>query len=220
MGQRGPIPKGRVKIEWSPEFAYAIGLIVTDGSLSKDERHICLTSKDEELIENFQRALKIRYRVGRKGSGTQKDKRYFLIQIGDVLFYQFLLTIGLMPNKTKIIGEVKIPREYFFDFLRGHLDGDGCFYSYWDPRWKSSFMFYTTFISASRSHIDWLRSEIFEALTVKGHITGDGKKSVYQLKYAKAESLKIIKNVYYNKQVLCLSRKRIKIEKALQNQRT
>ena len=36
----------RIKIEWSPEFAYAIGLIVTDGSLSKDGRHINFSSKD------------------------------------------------------------------------------------------------------------------------------------------------------------------------------
>ena len=36
----------RVKTEWSPEFAYAIGLLVTDGSLSKDGRHINFSSMD------------------------------------------------------------------------------------------------------------------------------------------------------------------------------
>jgi len=56
-------------------------------------------------------------------------------------------------------------------FLKGSFDGDGSFYSYWDPRWKSSFMFYTVFIFVSQRHILWLRSQIFEHLGIKGHIT-------------------------------------------------
>jgi len=65
-----------------------------------------------------------------------------------------------MPNKTRIIGEVKIPKKYFFDFLRGHLDGDGSTYSYFDPRWKTSFLFYLSFVSASEKHTLWLRETI------------------------------------------------------------
>ena len=81
-----------------------------------------------------------------------------------------------MPAKTKIISALKIPKEYFFDFLRGHFDGDGTFYSYWDPRWRSSFMFYTEFISASKKHIDWIRDILLKKLKIKGHITKDSKK--------------------------------------------
>ena len=53
-------PKGKVKIEWSPDFAYAIGLITTDGNLSPDGRHVNFTSKDLELIKNFHRGLRDR----------------------------------------------------------------------------------------------------------------------------------------------------------------
>ncbi len=76
-------------------------------------------------------------------------------------------------------------------------------------------MFYTVFISASKKHIDWIRNKLFKLLKIKGHITRDSKKSVYQLKYAKAESLKLLPKMYYNNRVVCLSRKRLKIEKAL-----
>lgn len=79
-------------------------------------------------------------------------------------------------------------------------------------------MFYTVFISASKKHIDWIRSELFVFLKIKGHITRDSKKSVYQLKYAKAESLKLLLKIYYNNRVVCLSRKRLKIEKALKTE--
>ncbi len=215
MGLRGPKPKGKVKIEWSPDFAYAIGLIVSDGNLSPDGRHIHFTSKDEELAIKFQHALGISGHIGKKASGFKEDKKYFVVQFSDVLFHDFLESIGLMPNKSKIIGKVAVPQKYFFDFLRGCFDGDGSFYSYFDPRWKSSFMFYTIFASASTLHIDWLRSVIFEELGMMGHISADGKGSTLQLKYAKKDSWKILKSMYYSDTVVCLSRKRLKIEKAL-----
>ena len=208
-------PLNKVKIKWSPEFAYAIGLIVTDGNLSPDGRHIIFTSKDLELALNFKKCLNLQNVIGKKSSGSQKEKKYFVVQFGDVNFYKFLVIIGLMPNKTKIIASIEIPKKYFFDFLRGNFDGDGSFYSYWDPRWKSSFMFYTTFVSASKNYVDWLRESIKKFLKVKGHITMDGNGSTYQLKYAKSESLKLLPKIYYNNGVICLTRKRLKIIKAL-----
>jgi hypothetical protein len=207
-------PLRKVKTKWSPNFAYAIGLLVTDGCLSKDGRHFDFTSNDIEQLKNFMGCLGINVKIGRKSSGYN-EKSGTRIQFGDINFYRFLLTIGLMPNKTKIIGKIKIPNEYFFDFLRGHFDGDGSFYSYWDPRWKSSFMFYTTFVSASKKHIEWLQNQILKHIKITGHITKDGNRSTYQLKYAKAESLELLPKMYYDYKVICLSRKREKINKAL-----
>ncbi len=215
MGKRGPKPKGKVKLKWSPQFAYGIGLLVSDGNLSPNGRHIVFTSKDIEMIQLFQESLGITIHIGRKASTVGGDKSYYVTQFSDVLFYQFLLKIGLMPNKSKIIGKIEIPDEYFFSFLRGSFDGDGCTYSYFDPRWKSSFMFYTTFVSASREHIEWLRKEIYKRLSISGHVTGDGKKTVLQLKYAKADSLKLLRAMYSTKNSLYLSRKRLKIDEML-----
>jgi hypothetical protein len=152
---RGMKPLGKVNLEWSPEFAYAIGLLVTDGSLSSTQRHITLVSKDREMLENFKNCLHIDNKISEHEAGSKfKNLR---VQFSDITFYRFLNGIGIMPRKTKIIGGINIPDEYFFDFLRGHHDGDGTFYSYWDPRWRSSHMFYTVFISASEKHIIWIR---------------------------------------------------------------
>lgn len=215
MGKRGPKPKGKVVLVWSPEFAYAIGLIVSDGNLSPSGRHISFISKDLEMVENYILALKIDVRIGKKSSGHQSEKKYYVVQFGDVLFYDFLFQIGLMPNKSKIIGKVDVPAEYFFDFLRGLFDGDGCTHSYFDPRWRSSFMFYTIFASSSPKHIAWLQKEIAALLCIKGHITKSKGNAAFQLKYAKKESLLLLRTMYKNQQVLCLSRKRLKIEAML-----
>jgi len=215
MGTRGPIPRHKVKIKWSPNFAYAVGLITTDGNLSPDRRHINFTSKDLEQMNNFQKALGISYSIGRKSNGASIEKKYFVIQFSDVFFYSFLEQIGLHRNKSKTLGPVSIPSKYFFHFLRGCFDGDGTFYSYWDPRWRSSFMFYISFSSASEKFILWLRCEIKKLVKVSGHITKDSKKSTLQLKYAKREGLKILQKIYSSPLVLCLSRKRLKVITAL-----
>ncbi len=208
-------PLNNIKIHWSPEFAYAVGLITTDGNLSQDGRRINFTSKDEQLVELFKSCLKLRNKIGRKSSGTTKEKKYFLIQSGDVIFHKFLQSIGLTANKSKTLGAIEVPDKYFFDFLRGHFDGDGTFYSYWDPRWRSSFMFYTVFISASQKHILWLQEEIFNRLGIRGHITKSGKQACYQLKYAKTESYRLLPKIYCCGSKLCLSRKYLKIKTAL-----
>lgn len=207
--------KTLVNIKWSNNFAYAIGLITTDGSLSQDGRHIVFTSKDLELINNLQECLGIKYIVKKKGSGSNPNKIYNYIQIGDVSFYDFLLEIGLMPNKSKKLKNLFIPKRYFYDFLRGHFDGDGSFYSYWDKRWKSSYMFYTSFASASRDHVLWLKDQIEDSLNLSGHISKSAESSCHQLRYAKGESLILLRKMYYNGKSLKLTRKYLKIIKRL-----
>ena len=213
MNKRGARPKNKVKIKWSPKFAYAIGLLATDGNLSNDGRHLDFTSKDREQLQNCMRCLGINNKIGIKISGL--GKRSLRIQFGDVIFYKFLNSIGITAHKSKTLGAIDIPKRYFFDFLRGHFDGDGTFYSYFDPRWKSSFMFYTVFISASKKHVLWLQAQNFNFLHIRGHITKHALSSCYNLKYAKSESLKLLPKLYYDSNVVCLSRKRRKIESAL-----
>ncbi len=217
MGKRGPKPKGKVKIAWSSDFAYVIGLITTDGNLSPDGRHINLTSKDRDQIVAVKRILKLSNTVGRKARGGGGEKKYFVLQFGDILFYRFLLSIGLTPAKSKTLHTVDIPSKYFFDFLRGCLDGDGYTYSYWDKRWKSSFMFYLGFVSASKVFAEWLQNEIRQRLLVKGILktVRKPKGDYYQLMYAKKEALLILKKMYQKRKATHLKRKRLKIERML-----
>ena len=213
--KRGRKAGGKVTLVWSHNFAYAIGLLASDGCLQNDGRHIDLTSNDREQLLNFRKAIRVPYRITHKNG---HDGKNFRIQFSEVRFYRFLVSLGFMPAKSKIIAALAIPPQYFFDFLRGVLDGDGCFYSYYDPRWRSSFMFYLVVASASPAFVAWLRAQIKQRLDIEGHVTKDTKGSTLQLKYAKSDSLKIIKKVYYNPTVLCLSRKRRKILKALKSQ--
>lgn len=201
-------------ILWCGDVAYAVGLLVTDGCLSSDGRHIDLTSKDIEQLENFKKCLGLHAPISYKVSGYT-GKKITRVQFSDVVLYRFLLDIGLTPAKTKSLGKINIPDAFFFDFLRGHHDGDGSFYSYWDPRWKSSFMFYTTFTSSSKEHLIWLQRKIKKLSNVEGTINGAKNRSCYQLRYAKKDSLKILHRMYHKGNIKFLSRKHLKIKQAL-----
>ena len=207
-------PKRTQKIKWSPGLAYAVGLITADGSLSIDGRHIDFTSKDIALLKTFKKCLGLRNKIGRKSSGKSLEKKYYRVQFGDVIFYRWLNKIGLTPRKSKIIGKLKIPNKYFFDFLRGNFDGDGYFYSYWDKRWRSSFMFYTTFSSGSQTFIEWLRERIKTLLEIKGYIVQNREGNFWQLRYAKRESRKLLSKLYYSNKIPLLKRKYLKIKRA------
>ena len=210
---RGSQKNKNYQVKWTSEFAYVIGLLTTDGNLSKDGRHIAFTSKDIQLVKTFKKYLNLTdVKIGTKTSGTT-DKRYPRIQFSNTKLYKWLLKIGLMPNKSKKINKIKIPNRYFFDFLRGSFDGDGGSYSYWDPRWTSSFMFYITFSSGSLSHLEWLRSKLKSLLKINGHLKFGRR--VWQLCYAKKESKIIIPKMYHKQDLPCLERKYKKISKSL-----
>lgn len=214
MGRRGPKPKQQLPIRWTAELAYIVGLIATDGCLYNDGRHINFTSNDLELVHTFMRCLGLKNKVSRKRSGFANTWAYNL-QFGNVVLYNWLCHIGLMTAKSKTLGGVLVPKRYFPDFLRGLFDGDGSFYSYFDPRWPSSHMFYLIFGSASQKHILWLRKILNQYYEVSGHGAKNSYSRIYQLKYAKREAQKLFRIMYHSASVPCLERKRNKVYNAI-----
>lgn len=216
MGIRGPKPR-RKGIVWSANFAYAIGLITSDGNLSPDGRHFTFVSKDKEQIDNIKKCLGITAQESQRPYGKDwSGPLYYRLQWGDVTLYDFLLSIGLTANKSLTLSALTIPDEHFFDFFRGHLDGDGCFYSYFDPRYPSSFMFYLTIVSGSQAHIFWIQNTLSRLVGVNGHITSNKKHPhITQLKYAKRESEILLNKIYEQPKAVCLRRKKLKIVAAL-----
>ena len=205
----------KVKTDWSPNLAYAIGLIASDGNLSSDGRHMSLTSGEEEMMHNFKNALNLKNIIGKYVGGKEKThKKYFYIHFGDKVFYQFLNTLGLTPAKSRIIKHVKIPTAYFRDFLRGLFDGDGTFYTFRDGRWPNSFSFKLSIASASIDFIKWLKESLTKHGGVKGYIhKGDG---VWNLEYVKGDTKRLFSFMYYSDDILYLKRKYDKIRIAIE----
>jgi len=205
---------------WTTDIAYAIGLITTDGNLSKDKRHIALTSTDKQLLKTFQKCLSLKNKICINPPGGYSKNKCYKITFGNVIFYDWLLKIGLKPNKTVGLLRLKIPDKYLPDFLRGHIDGDGSIIHYIDRHNEYKGKIYTynrlyiTFRSSSSIHIRWLRQNIRRILNINGSLSGwkdrrrNNKKILWALRFCKRESLILLKYLYYSPNLPCLLRKK------------
>lgn len=203
-------PLSKVKISWSADFAYVIGLIVTDGNLSPDGRHLHFTSKDLELALLFKEILGLTNKIGRKSRGGGGEKKYYVVQFGDINFYKFLLSIGLMPNKSKSLGNLKIPNKYFKDFLRGCIDGDGNIHYFKHPESQFS-QLRVRISSASKSFLIWLKNSSKNNLKLAGGWIEKGK-GTYLLCYGTKDSKRLLGIIYKDKTSPYLRRKYLKAE--------
>jgi hypothetical protein len=207
-----------IDFEWTPELAYVVGLLTTDGNLSKDGRHIAIKSADLQLLRTIKKCLNLSNKITKTKNDGWAKKSYYRLQFSKVQFYRWLLKIGLFPNKTYTIGALRVPDQYFRDFLRGHLDGDGdidVYKDYYNTFKNPKYIYdriFVRFRSASRKHMEWLRSKIFNTLSIKGHLNEEGRNSskmtMWILKFGKKDSLKLLSWLYYSPNVPCLKRKR------------
>ncbi len=186
----------RTKIKQS-DLWYVIGLITTDGNLSIDGRHINITSKDVEHLEIVKKALGINNKITMKTRGHHIEKIYGFLQFGDVAFYKYLMTIGLMPKKSLILSSIKVPRQHFNHFLRGVIDGDGNIHRWIHPQNKGE-QWELRIYSASPLFINWLYSETCKIFNVRGIIVTNKTRAMYVVKFGKMAARVVLKGCYTN----------------------
>lgn len=200
-------------------FWYVIGYIATDGHLSKDGRHLNITSKDKSHLILIKKSLSLKVKIGRKNRGGSDEKKYFQIQFGDVLFYKFLLNIGFIQKKSLKLGKINIDKKYFFDFLRGVIDGDGNI-STWIHKTNQHRQWSLRITSAAPLFIKWLKKETEESFNVRGKLYSykykNKKNPIFVLKFGKLAAKVILKQVFY-KGSLSLDRKNLKSIQCLQD---
>src|SRR5205809_5491351 len=94
---RGPLPGhsdrasavvSRARSTWSPEIAYVVGLVATDGNLSRSRYGLTLSSNDIDLLETARRCLQLTNAITRYTNG-----RCYHIHCRDFRDYQCLVYI-------------------------------------------------------------------------------------------------------------------------------
>ncbi len=113
----------------TPEKAYLLGIIQTDGNVRVSDRNASLTitqHKDyawyiKDMLLNLSDYV-----------GDTEDRNCRQLQIGSKQIVNDLINIGIIPNKTYIQSDKdvdtlwnSVPEEYKGDFIRGLIDGDG-----------------------------------------------------------------------------------------------
>lgn len=206
----GPVPAHTVPSEvfasWSPNLAYAVGLLATDGNLDKDRVRVEFISTDQELVELYCRALHLDD-IHVVFTPQESRKSWYKVKVSDRAFRAFLESIGLTPVKSKTLGALQIPDDVFPDFLRGALDGDGSWYI--SKSWFGRYQYLCADLcSASRSFLEWVREKVEQFAGLQVNLQRHSLGRAYYLLYKGTKALALGRWVYYSPDVLGLTRKR------------
>ncbi len=108
---------------WTPEMAWVLGLIYTDGHLEKCGTKFALTLKDADVLHN------VRELLGFTGSLSRPNKSdAWRLTVCRKSLCEDLRALGVFPAKSQTVEwPTAMPREFVRHFLRGCWDGDGCF---------------------------------------------------------------------------------------------
>lgn len=109
--------------------AYVIGILCSDGSIDKDGYGFQITSKDIEIIENIKKILKSEHKICKIESYDKRTKKTYIrynIHFCSKKMVDDLRKLGLTNNKSFNCKMPLLKQIYFWDFLRGLFDGDGC----------------------------------------------------------------------------------------------
>ncbi len=206
----GPVSSVTVPLEhlrhWSPQLAYAVGLIAADGNLNKDRVRVEFISTDYELVELYCRALCIE-NAHVVFTRQHSRKSWYQVKLDDRSFREFLEALGLTPAKSKTLRALQIPDDMFPDFLRGLLDGDGSWYL--SRSWLGRYTYLRVEVcSASRSFIRWIAETVERLNGLVGYLRARPFGRSYDLTFIGQKALALGNWVYYSPTVLALSRKR------------
>lgn len=128
-GNSGPVMHDYFNTIDTPEKAYLLGLMLTDGSLRRDQPQITLTQHKDYFW--FIHRL-FRDEIAPM-AGYGRDRECRTVSVVSEPLYTALIQKGVIPNKTYEFGEDQaellwnsVPKELKYDLVRGILDGDGC----------------------------------------------------------------------------------------------
>ena len=180
--------------------AYFLGLMYSDGSVSKNQFYLKL--KDEDCIQKFKEALKCDYPI------IYRDfpyKSYSLI-VSSQKMCNDLSNLGCVPNKTGIIRLPDIREDLIRHFIRGFFDGDGCI-QLQDKIYHCRF----DLTSASKLFLEDIRPIITSVALTNGSLNKEKKYDVWHLNYS-GHQVKQILNWIYKDADYYMQRKYVKYE--------
>lgn len=200
------------EIKWNRDISYVFGLIASDGCLdSHKNSRIAFNTKDYEQLQNYINIICDNV-IGRKLHYKYRLGCYYYYFTSEP-FYKFCLKSGLTPRKSLTLGALNIPKEFFPDYLRGELDGDGCIHKALKRR-KNGEIYYNLSINfyGSKDNLQWIKDKIGSYYNIKGsnvlkRINEIG--TCYSISYAHYASIALAKIIYKDAKYF-LSRKKEK----------
>jgi DNA-binding transcriptional regulator WhiA len=177
---------------WSPEMAYVVGFILTDGCVSGNS--VTIAQKEREILYRVNNAMKSNYPI-------KKTRNIFTLSISRKSVIEDLEALGITEKKSLKAEFPRVPREYLHHFIRGVVDGDG---------WVQDRGYVMNVTSASPMFAYYLH-ELFNLCKFNGRITKQA--SAYRVWVSgKEDVIKLGRWLYRGCGDLYLPRKRARFE--------
>lgn len=194
--------------KWSPAMAYILGFIFADGCLveyGNGYYGLDITTKDLPLLKLIKKQLGAEHKIGRKERG-------FRIQIRNRHIYNDLLSLGLIPRKSKIVRFPWVSERHSSHFIRGLFDGDGSVMVWSEPRWRHTCQIRVSFTSGSQGFLKDLKKYLLLQVGLsRGKISPVTRG--YHLRYlSMSECIALYKFMYQGNDNLYLKRKKDKFK--------
>lgn len=176
---------------WSAKMAYILGLIFTDGCISKNG-NISLCINDQELLHKVKYTLESEHNI----TPSKHQKGLFIFHFSRKKMVERLKFLGVTPRKSMTIKFPEVPEDYLKDFIRGVFDGNGSVF--FDKR-RPKYPLRSKFISSSESFIQKLKKSLESLNMPKRNIYKQKTKNgwSFMIIYAHKDSIKLF-NIMYN----------------------
>lgn len=194
-------------------MSYVLGYFVADGCICVDKTRknrpftFNITSVDKEHLDKIKNVLGSEHKISKKPG--MKGMFAYQIQFRNQILTKDLMNLGIMPRKTYNLSEVKVPDDYFADFVRGFFDGDGSVYIY---NVNNTPQIKVGFVAASLSFITDFNEHLCRLLDITSkaiHKTLDKRRSqaLYSTSLYISDCEKLYNFMYGNDPELYLERK-------------
>jgi len=139
--------------KWSPEMAWALGLLFTDGHIRGNM--IQFTSIDKNLLEKIRTLFQSLRPIYKRTQSYDKSKHIYAFAFSHPKTGEDLKKLGLHEKKSLDMVFPVIPEEYMRHFIRGCWDGDGSIFF-------EEHKLVASYISGSKIFIERLVEELYK----------------------------------------------------------
>ena len=163
---------------WSPEMAYVLGLIITDGCVS-GAGQVSLSMNDQELLEKVKKVMGSEHNI----TPSKHQAGLYCFHFAREKLIEDLHKFGVFPRKSLTVNFPDVPQKFLTDFIRGVFDGDGSVY--FEPHSpKNPLRLRSKFVSSSKQFIEGLHMAL--------EFLGMPKRKIYQQKTKNAWSYSLV----------------------------
>lgn len=203
----------------TPLKAYYLGFIFADGWVicnydnNNYEVGMELQSCDKYILEKLNEELGGEFIISHKDPKVIRMKKLNqlihsndsdVIRIYSKQIVEDLINIGIVPNKTQKDVFPNIDSQYFYDFLRGYIDGDGCYY-------VNNGRTYMHITSANPSILKYIQNVLFQD-NIHTKIYQESERKYRLMCVNTIDMNYLVNHLYYEDDLFCLKRKFEKIK--------